>query len=103
MVRLISPTIVARDKSDVSRAMSDMETKGIVIRLSGGKNTYRAKLVLTEQGRRAAEHIEQRAMLAVESGGRGLGDARREALYESLELIVENLRSVCEQGLGSDE
>ena len=47
----------------------------------------------------AAEHIERRAMLAVESGGRGLGEERRELLYQALELIVENLRSVCERGL----
>ena len=95
--------VCARDKSDVSRAISDMEEKGIVVRLSEGKNTYRAKLVLTEDGKSAAEHIERRATLAVESGGRGLGEERREVLYEGLELIVENLRSVCEQGLGEDE
>ena len=94
--------VCARDKSDVSRAISEMERKGIVVRMSDGKNTYRAKLTLTDEGRSAAEHIERRAMLAVETGGRGLGDERREVLYEALRLIVENLRSVCENGLGDD-
>lgn len=95
--------VCARDKSDVSRAICEMERKGIVVRMSEGKNAYRAKLTLTEEGKRAAEHIERRAMLAVESGGRGLGDEKREVLYEALELIVENLRSVCEQGIGEDK
>ena len=95
--------ICARDKSDVSRAISEMESCGMVARLGDGKKTYRALLSLTELGVGAAEHIERRAMLAVESGGRGLGDERREVLYDALELIVENLRSVCEQGLGDSE
>lgn len=92
--------ICARDKSDVSRAISEMESRGMVARLGDGKKTYRAQIVLTETGKGAALHIESRAMLAVESGGRGLGDERREALYEALDIIVENLRLVCEQGLG---
>ena len=95
--------VCARDKSDVSRAISEMESKGIISRLRDGNRSYRAKLTLTESGRAAAEHIEQRAMLAVETGGRGLGEERREVLYEALELIVENLRDVCEQGLGNGE
>ena len=96
--------VCARDKSDVSRAVAEMEKKGIITRVSDGKKAYRAQLYLTEIGVSAAEHIERRATLAVESGGRGLGDERREALYESLELIVENLKAVCESGLdGQDE
>ena len=93
----------ARDKSDVSRAITEMERKGIVVRIRDGKNTYRARLTLTDEGKRAAEHIERRALLAVESGSRGLGDDRREVLYDALELIVENLHTVCEQGLGEDK
>ncbi len=95
--------VCVRDKSDVSRAVSEMEAKGIVYRLGNGTKTYRAQLTLTDAGRAAAEHIEQRAMLAVESGGKGLGEERREVLYEALDLIVENLRTVCEQGLGDRE
>ena len=96
--------ICKRDKSDVSRAISEMEKKGIVTRASASKRSYRTQLYLTEAGVAAAKHIEERAALAVESGGRGLGDERREMLYESLELIVENLRAVCEYGLdGEDE
>ena len=94
--------VCARDKSDVSRAISEMEQKGMVIRLGDTNKAYRAPLSLTSDGRMAAEHIEQRAMLAVEFGGKGLGDERREVLYEALELIVSNLRGVCESGLGED-
>ena len=95
--------ICARDKSDVSRAISEMESKGMVARLGDGKKTYRAQIVLTEAGKEAALHIERRAMLAVESGGKGLGDERREVLYEARDRIVENLRLVCGQGLGDSE
>lgn len=95
--------ICARDKSDVSRAIAEMEAKGMILRSVDKGRAYRARLTLTELGIEAAEHIERRAMLAVESGGRGLGEQRREMLYEALELIVENLHDVCERGLGEEE
>ena len=95
--------LCARDKSDVSRAISEMIARGMVVRLGDGARTYRVGITLTDIGREAAEHIESRAKLAVETGGRGLGEEHRELLYEALELIVENLRGVCEIGLGDSD
>lgn len=94
--------ICARDKSDVSRAISEMEAKGMLERNRDGGRAYRAQLRLTPLGAQAAEHIERRATLAVESGGRGLGEEKREQFYQALELIVENLHDVCEHGLGDE-
>ena len=88
--------LCGKDKADVSRMMSIMEQKGLVVK--EGAN-YRALLKLTEEGIRAAEHIEKRAATAVELGGKGMTEEKRETFYQMLGLIVENLRSISEEGL----
>ncbi|MBQ1251348.1 MAG: MarR family transcriptional regulator, partial [Firmicutes bacterium] len=63
-----------RNKADVSRAVSDMEQKGLVQRVGPG---YRALISLTEEGKTAAEHLHDRAEKAVEHGGCGISDEER--------------------------
>ena len=60
---------------------------------------YRAKLILTEEGRRAAEHVRKRAALAVELAGSGLSNEERETFYRALDLITENLQKLSKEGL----
>lgn len=85
-----------KDKADVSRMMSIMEEKGLVRREGAA---YRALLKLTEEGHKAAEHVEKRAAKAVELGGKGMTEEKRETFYQVLELIAENLQTISEEGL----
>jgi len=62
-------------------------------------NSYRAILKLTEEGKKAAEHVQSRAAKAVELGGSGMSDNAREQFYETLELVVSNLQTISEEGL----
>ena len=89
----------SRDKSDVSRAISIMERKGLVKKECVGNNLYRALLKLTDEGNIVAEHISERARVAVELGGKGLTDEQREIFYEALGRIVSNLQSLSKEGL----
>lgn len=89
-----------RDKADVSRALALMEQNGLIKR-SG--HSYRAMLTLTDEGKKAAEHLKERAATAVLLGGQGLSDEQRFALYEILERIAANLRAVSESGLPDEE
>ncbi len=91
--------LCSRDKSDVSRAMSLLEKKGLVEKSNVGSNNYRAPLKLTEQGKKIAALINQKAMAAVENGGKGLSDQDREIFYNALELICANLQKLTEKGL----
>lgn len=91
--------LCGKDKADVSRMMSIMEQKGLVIKESVGKNMYRGLLKLTEQGKTAAEHLRERIALAVDLAGKGLSDKDREVFYSSLEIISTNLRTLSEEGL----
>ena len=89
----------SRDKADVSRAVSVMESKGLIAKESAGRNMYRAMLKLTPMGRTAAEHVNERACLAVELGGRGISEEDRAVLYECLGQITANLRILSEEGM----
>lgn len=88
--------ICSRDKSDVSRAISLMEKKGLVTKEG---SMYRALLKLTEEGKKVAEFINEQAGKAVELGGKGLTVENREIFYHTLELIVSNLQIISQDGL----
>ena len=88
--------LCGKDKADVSRMMSIMEKKALVVREG---SSYRALLKLTAEGLTAAEHVRCRATVAVENASRGLSDERRTVFYEVLELIASNLQNICEEGL----
>lgn len=89
----------SRDKADVSRTMSLLEKKGLVVRQG---SSYRALLQLTEEGRTVAEHINSKASAAVEIASRGLPAEKRVVFYEALELITANLQTLSKEGLPSD-
>lgn len=92
--------ICDRNKADVSRAISDMEKKGLVTKEGA---SYRAMLILTEEGVRAAQHVAERASTAVEEGGKGISEEHRAIFYETLDLIASNLREITKDGLPKKE
>ena len=88
--------ITCRNNADVSRAMTAMEMGGLVRREG---SSYRAKLYLTDEGRRIASNIGERAKIAVEIGGKGLTEEQKETMYYAMDVIAENLRHVSVKGL----
>lgn len=91
--------LCGKDKADVSRMTSIMEKKGLVTRESVHQNMYRGVIKLTEEGKKATQHVRQRASLAVELAGKDLTDENRVIFYEALESIVMNLREISKEGL----
>ena len=91
--------LCCKNKGDVSRMVSILEKKGLVNKEAVGGNMYRAKLVLTEEGKRAAAHVHNRAAVAVELAGAGLTDADREVFYRCLGQITANLQTLSREGL----
>jgi DNA-binding MarR family transcriptional regulator len=91
--------LCGKDKSDVSRMMSIMEKKGLVKKEGVHQNLYRGVFKLTEQGKDAAEHVRERARLAVEIAGSDLSDENRAIFYEALESITNRLREISKEGL----
>jgi len=91
--------LCGRDKSDVSRMMTIMEEKGLVEKTGSGKSRYRGVFRLTEEGIRTAEEVRRSTYRAVELAGEGLTDEARAVFYDSLAVIVENLRRLSRDGL----
>lgn len=91
--------ICGKDKADVSRMMSIMGRKGLVLKQGIHQNLYRGVFKLTEEGKKAAEFVEKRVTLAVELAEKGLTEDTRKTFYEVLETITANLRKLSEQGL----
>lgn len=91
--------ICHRDKAEASRVISEMEKKGLVVREQENGNGYRAKIRLTEEGRKATYELRERIKLAVEKGGSGLSDEEREHFYYALQVIAKNLQAISKEGL----
>ena len=88
-----------KDKAAISRIVTELEDAQLVQRLERNGSRYRASLVLTPVGQKAAEAVSRTAQLAVERAGEGLTDADREIFYRVLDLIAENLHAICKDGL----
>ena len=91
--------LCGKDKSDVSRAMSLMEQKGLALKEGTYHNRYGGVFKLTEKGMAAAEQVRQRASLAVQIAGEDLSAENRAVFYESLEKIAAKLRDISKEGL----
>ena len=91
--------LCGKNKADVSRMVTILEKKGLVRKEAVSGNLYRAKLLLTPAGKEAAEHVRERAAVAVELAGAGLSDETREVFYNALEQITANLQILCKEGL----
>ena len=88
-----------KDKAAISRMVAELEEKGLLVRDAVGGVRYRALLKLTELGQAAAEHVQERARLAVEEAGAGMNEQQRAVMYAALELIADNLQTICAEGL----
>ena len=86
--------ICDKDKGGISRALSELEEKGLIQRITDGGSYYRAKLQLTETGKKCAHQVNAAAKHAVEQAGAGLTDEDRHIFYSALDLIAGNLQNM---------
>jgi DNA-binding MarR family transcriptional regulator len=88
-----------KDKAAVSRVISEMIEKGLVVRNTSNDTLYRAKLVLTHEGERIAEFVAKRAMAAVLAVGNELSDSERKMFYSTLDFISNKLETISKDGI----
>ena len=88
-----------RDKAGISRTLAEMEENGLVVRQTNKNNFYRAKLVLTDKGKTAADFVREKAIDAVSAAGAGISDEDRAIFYDCLLTITSNLRKISNHGL----
>lgn len=95
--------ICEKDKAAISRILAELEEAGMVQRETRNGSRYRSSLLLTEQGKVAAEAVMETARLAVELAGTGFNDGEREVFYRVLSIISGNLHKLCKEGLTKNE
>ncbi len=88
--------LCGRDKADISRAVSTMESLSLLQRT--GDNPYRARLKLTDTGRAAALSIQETAARIVDRVGSDLTQEKREIFYDALAIVTANLEEYCKEG-----
>ena len=81
--------ICEKNKAAVSRALAELEELKLIERENLG---YRAKILLTEEGKKAADYVCERAANAVDMAGGSLSDQERIVFYAALEQISNNLK-----------
>ena len=91
--------VCEKDKAAVSRTLAELEEAGMIYRENRNGSRYRSALILTEQGKIAAEAVVEKARMAVERAGIGFGEAEREVFYRVLAIIAGNLHKLCKEGL----
>lgn len=94
--------ICDKDKAAVSRVVNEMIEEGLIVRKSESETTYRAKLFLTQEGRKIADIIANRAAAAVAAVGNELSDEERKVLYSTLDFISGKLQIICRQGIPNE-
>ena len=84
-------SLCAEDKASISRTVAYLRQRGFIE--PGGAKAYRTPLRLTVQGREVARQMEPIIEEWVGIGGVGLSDEQREAFYDTLAHIADNLRA----------
>lgn len=95
--------ICDKDKAAVSRIAAEMEQKGLIVR-QGSENGYRARLALTEEGKKAADYVCGKVQFAVREVGSALPQEQRAAFYAALQGMATILETLSREGIpGSDD
>lgn len=92
-----------KDKAAISRAVSGLESAGLLFRDTTGDSFYRALLKLTDKGREISQNLCGAVERAVEAAGKGLSDDKRKIFYAALSLIAANLKTISEEGIPDHE
>ncbi len=91
--------ICEKDKAAISRAVSELEEAGMLLRQDPDGKRYRSQLYLTDQGKEVADKVAHMVHNAVSqiSGGYDVDD--RQVFVHVLTLIAGNLQNLCRNGL----
>lgn len=94
--------ICQEDKASLSRSIDYLETNGYLVCDSNLKKRYKSPLTLTTEGKKIAEIISQKIDSILNLASNGLDDSDRNILYQSLQLISNNLEKFCQKYEGED-
>lgn len=94
--------ICDEDKALISRSLDDLEKKGLVFCEEMKKKRYRSPLHLTLEGKEIGKYVSEKIDALLEAATQGLSLEQRDAMYEGLEIIRNNLDNIKKKGEKND-
>ena len=91
--------ICDKDKAAVSRVITEMIEKGLVVRKCANETMYRAKLTLTEKGNEIADFIAKQGAAAVAAVNNELSKEELKMFYSNLDYIAGKLHILSRDGI----
>lgn len=91
--------ICDKDKAAISRVLTEMQKKGLILRETQSDHRYNALIKLTTEGLKAAAYVDERAQAAIEAVGNEMTDENRAAFYATLDFIAAKLQTISKEGL----
>ena len=88
--------VCEEDKAAVSRSILALEKEGYIGCESKTEKRYKSPIKLTDKGRQTGKQIVEKIDRILNSASLGLSEENRNIFYQSLELITENLKNICE-------
>ncbi|MDO4976255.1 MAG: helix-turn-helix domain-containing protein [Eubacteriales bacterium] len=86
------------DKAGVSRSLKEMESEGYILyEENSEKKRYRSKIYLTAEGRKKGKQIRNIILQLTMESGQELSSEERETFYRVLDILSENIHSICEK------
>ncbi|MCM1131750.1 MAG: MarR family transcriptional regulator [Roseburia sp.] len=85
------------DKALISRSLDDLEKRGLVFCEELKEKRYRSPLQLTKAGKEIGMYISEKIDALLEGATQGLSSEQRNAMYEGLEVIHNNLEKICKR------
>ncbi len=92
--------LTLEDKAAISRALGTLRERGYV---NYDTKRYNSRVTLTDEGKKVACFISERAENYVSAGGGELTEADRETMYRSLASVSERLEEYYETLLSEKE
>jgi len=88
--------VCEEDKAAVSRSIDFLEKDAYITCESKTEKRYKSPLLLTDKGRQTGKRIVDKIDRILHNASIGLSQENRNIFYESLSLINDNLKSICE-------
>ena len=89
--------ICGEDKANISRALKYLENEGYLICDAKTQKRYQSLLKLTDKGYKVGQYIAKKIDAVLNYASEGLTEEYRQIMYQSLNLINDNLNKLCEK------
>jgi len=89
--------VCEEDKANISRALKELEERGLITRELTAKGRPKRNITLTKEGHAIGDFLSKRVANILEIVGEGVDEGERDIMYRILSLIDKRLEHVCNE------